>query len=72
MGQQRCFLWREQRLVVEFDGYGFHADRGSFERDRRKTTELQHHGLRVERFTWRRLDDEPHALVADLTRALFA
>jgi very-short-patch-repair endonuclease len=28
------FLWREQRLVVETDGWATHGDRRSFEADR--------------------------------------
>src|SRR5262249_38133289 len=30
------FLWPDQRLIVEVDGYRFHSHRGAFERDRRK------------------------------------
>ncbi len=30
------FLWRDARLVVEVDGYTFHADATAFERDRKR------------------------------------
>jgi len=63
-------LWREQRLVVEVDGYRFHSTRAAFERDRRRDAELLAAGFRVIRVTWRQIVDEPHSLVATLARAL--
>jgi very-short-patch-repair endonuclease len=57
-------LWAARRLVVEFDGFEFHADRAAFERDRRRDAELQARGYRVLRVTWRQLVDHP-AVVAD-------
>ena len=64
------FLWPSARLVVEFDGYGFHSDRVSFEADRRRDATLTAHGYRVLRFTWRQLNDEPLAVVARIAQAL--
>lgn len=63
-------LWREQRLVVEVDGFAFHRTRAAFERDRRRDAELQAQGLRVIRATWRQIASEPEALVARLAGAL--
>jgi very-short-patch-repair endonuclease len=57
-------MWREQRLVVEVDGYAFHSSRRSFERDRRKDQELTAAGYRVIRVTWRQLTAEPTAVAA--------
>ena len=34
-------LWHPQRLVVEVDGYAYHANRAAFERDRRRDAALQ-------------------------------
>lgn len=65
-------LWREQRLVVEIDGFEFHSSRPAFERDRVRDAELQAFGYRVLRVTWRRLVDEPEAVVALLAAALSA
>ncbi len=62
-------VWPSQRLVVELDGYAFHRDRGSFERDRRRDARLQLAGYRVVRITHRRLREEPEAMAAEL-RAL--
>jgi very-short-patch-repair endonuclease len=64
------FFWREQRLVVEVDGFAFHSSRAAFERDRRRDGALQAVGIRVIRVTWRQIVNEPEATVALLARAL--
>ena len=64
------FLWRPQRLVVEVDGYAYHATRAAFERDRRRDAALQAAGYRVIRVTWRRIVDEPEAVIAHIAQAL--
>lgn len=43
--------WPAHGLVVELDGYDPHSHREAFERDRRRTADLQHHGLDVRRFS---------------------
>ena len=69
-GHEVDFLWRSSGLVVEVDGYAFHGSRAAFERDRRRDADLQAAGLTVARLTWRRLVDEPEAVVAQLARAV--
>jgi very-short-patch-repair endonuclease len=64
------FLWREQRLIVEVDGFRFHSSRSAFERDRQRDTELSSQGFRVIRITWRQIVDRPEALIARLAKAL--
>ncbi len=64
------FLWRDESLIVEIDGFAFHSDRSTFESDRVRDAELQLAGFRVLRFTWRMLVDQPQAVVARLARAL--
>ena len=60
-------LWREQKLVVELDGYAFHGTtRTAFERDRVRDADLQRAGYRVLRLTWRRLHEEPEPVAATL------
>jgi very-short-patch-repair endonuclease len=66
------FLWREQRLIVEIDGFAFHSSRASFERDRVRDARLTAEGFRVIRVTWRQLVDRPEALVARIAAALRA
>lgn len=63
-GHEVDFLWRAERLVVEVDGYAFHSSRATFERDRRRDTDLQATGLRVTRVSWQQLTGEPEALLA--------
>jgi very-short-patch-repair endonuclease len=66
------FLWRDQRLIVEVDGYAFHSSRSSFEQDRRRDAELTAGGFRVMRQTWRHVTRQREALVATLATALAA
>jgi very-short-patch-repair endonuclease len=69
-GHEVDFLWHEQRLIVEVDGYAFHSSRSSFERDRRRDRDLQAAGYRVLRITWLELTDGRDALIAELAAAL--
>ena len=62
--------WHAERLVVEVDGYAYHAGRDAFERDRRRDTDLLAAGRRVIRVTWRRIVDEPEAVIAAIAQAL--
>jgi very-short-patch-repair endonuclease len=64
------FLWREQRLLVEVDGFRFHSSRASFERDRHRDTALAAIGYTVVRVTWRQLVGAPEAVVAQIASAL--
>ena len=65
-------MWTAQRLIVEVDGFAFHGGRAAFERDRRRDAQLQALGHRVLRITWRRLVEEPEAVVALIAAALSA
>ena len=58
-GYEVDFLWREQRRVVEVDGYAYHSARGAFERDRRKDVDLELAGFPVTRFTHDQVIYEP-------------
>jgi very-short-patch-repair endonuclease len=64
------FLWLEQKVIVEVDGYAFHAGRQAFERDRERDAVLVARGYVVIRVTWRQLVARPHALVARIAAAL--
>lgn len=69
-GYEVDFLWRTQRLVVEVDGFAYHASRVRFERDRIRDARLAARGFRVVRVTWRQIVREPEATVARLAQAL--
>jgi very-short-patch-repair endonuclease len=63
-------LWRAERLVVEVDGYAWHGDRGSFERDRRRDAVLVAAGYRVLRVTARQIEAESKGVLVRLAQAL--
>ena len=51
------FLYEEERLIVEVDGYRFHRTRERFIRDRRRRADLQARGYEVFVITWADLVD---------------
>jgi very-short-patch-repair endonuclease len=57
--------WRDRGLVVELDGYGYHAGLDAFERDRLRDRLLHIAGFLPIRITWRALRDDP-GLAAEL------
>jgi very-short-patch-repair endonuclease len=63
-------LWREQRVVVEFDSIRFHTNRRAFKRDRDRTNDLQLRGYVVLRITWVHLTREWSATEARIRQAL--
>jgi very-short-patch-repair endonuclease len=63
------FLWREQRLIVEVDGWEAHQTRSAFEGDRARDARLAVLGYEVVRFTWRQVTGQRRQ-VADTIRAL--
>ena len=69
-GYEVDFLWREEHLVVEVDGFAFHSSRAAFERDRLRDAELQGRGFRIIRVTWRQIVDYPEAMLVRITKAL--
>jgi Protein of unknown function (DUF559) len=63
------FVWREQRLIVEVDGFRFHRTRQRFEADRRRDQRAMTAGWRVLRTTANQVKRRPgelHATVAAL------
>ncbi|HTU87457.1 MAG TPA: DUF559 domain-containing protein [Solirubrobacteraceae bacterium] len=69
-GQLVDVLWPNERLIVEFDGWGAHGHRHAFENDRKRDQILVAAGYRVVRITDRQLLDEPVAVVARIAQAL--
>jgi very-short-patch-repair endonuclease len=63
------FAWPAQRLIVEADGFAFHADRDAYRSDRRRMNELERLGWRVLRFTWEDVVGRPEH-VTGLVRSL--
>lgn len=71
-GYRADFVWREQRLVVETDGWEAHGTRAAFERDRRRDADLLAAGWRVLRISYARLEREPEWVAARIAAALGA
>ena len=64
------FLWREERLIVETDGYAAHRGRQAFEDDHARELALHADGYRLRRFTDRQVRRQPDAVAAVVARAL--
>jgi very-short-patch-repair endonuclease len=64
------FLWPEQRVVVETDGYRYHRGRAAFEDDRSRDLQLRDAGFDVIRLTYRQVAEEPTRVIDSLRRIL--
>ena len=64
------FAWPAARLVVETDGFAFHADRASYRADRRRGNALVLDGWRVLRFSWEDVVHHPEGVIAEVRTAL--
>jgi hypothetical protein len=53
------FVWRDARVIVEVDGYGYHRSPSAFEADRERDVVLALAGWRVLRFTWTQVTRRP-------------
>jgi very-short-patch-repair endonuclease len=65
------FLWRDQRLIVEVDGWESHGTRSAFEEDRARDARLKVLGFEVLRFTWWQVESDARTVAATV-RALLA
>jgi len=64
------FLFPAERLIVEVDGYAYHASRGAFHADRRRDAALARASYRVIRLTWQQITKEPVATIVTLASLL--
>jgi very-short-patch-repair endonuclease len=63
-------VWREQRLVIEVDGWETHRTRAAFERDREKSRILQAAGWRCVPVTYLQLRHASKEVARDVRRLL--
>jgi very-short-patch-repair endonuclease len=63
-------LWERERVALELDSRSVHSTPRNFESDRQRDRVLLAEGWRTMRVTWRQLQEEPEAIVADLRLAL--
>jgi len=66
------FLFSDERVIVEIDGWQFHGDRGSFERDRDRDADHLAEGILTVRITEERLTGSPDREAARLHKILRA
>jgi very-short-patch-repair endonuclease len=64
------FCWPEERLIVEVDGYPYHASRPAIERDHRRDIVHREAGYEVLRFTAGQLEDASVYVATVIARAL--
>lgn len=64
------FLWRDQMLVVETDGYRYHRGRAAFEDDRDRDLRLRALGYEVIRLSYRQVTEEPRSVAGALRKLL--
>jgi hypothetical protein len=64
------FVWPEERVLVETDGWNTHGHRFAFESDRAQDADLVAQGWVVLRFTWRQLVDQPILVATRVAQAL--
>lgn len=64
------FLWREQRLIVELDSYGFHGGPNAFQNDREKDLYYRDARFDVLRPTRAHVIQEPAVVLVRVVRAL--
>jgi len=63
-------LWEREKVAVELDSRSVHGTNKNFESDRLRDRILVAEGYRIVHVTWRQLQKEPEAIVADLKAAL--
>jgi hypothetical protein len=64
------FAWPSVRLIVEVDGFAFHADRARYRSDRRRLNALELAGWRVLRFSWEDVIGNPSYVISAVKTAL--
>jgi very-short-patch-repair endonuclease len=69
-GEQFDFVWRRERLIVEYDSLKYHRTPARIANDARKQRLAHDAGFRVDRLTKGDLYREPQRLLGWLARAL--
>ena len=64
------FAFPKDKIAIYCDGYEYHADKGSFQKDRQQSRELQLQGWSVLRFSGSEILGDTDAVVATIQRAI--
>ena len=60
----------KERVAIEVDGWAFHNDQTTFQRDRTRQNTIALSGWQVLRFTWLDLTEYPQRVIAEIAAAL--
>ena len=60
----------DHRVAIEVDGWAFHVDQKTFQRDRTRQNAISLNGWQVLRFTWLDLTEYPQRVIAEIAAAL--
>ncbi|MGK2931481.1 MAG: DUF559 domain-containing protein [Solirubrobacterales bacterium] len=69
-GHEVDCVWRDRRLAVELDSYGFHRGQEMFEIDLSRNNRMWSMGWVLLRYTWRKVTREPALVVSEVRAAL--
>lgn len=67
LGFEGDFYWAEAAYVVEYDGFHVHSTRSAWQRDRVKDRVFAANGIRLDRFTWEDVTEQPLATIAHIS-----
>jgi very-short-patch-repair endonuclease len=59
----------KEKVAVEVDGWAFHVDQPTFQRDRMRQNRISLSGWQVLRFTWLDLTEHPQRVIAEIAAA---
>jgi len=71
-GYEVDILFRDAKVAIEIDGFAYHTDAESFQRDRTKQNAIALIGYQVLRFTWLDLVEYPERVLSEVKRAIRA
>jgi very-short-patch-repair endonuclease len=60
----------KQKVAIEVDGWAFHVDQATFQRDRTRQNHISLKGWQVLRFTWLDLTEHPQRVIGEIAAAL--
>ena len=72
LGFEADCYWPQANYVVEFDGFAYHSSRSAWRRDRVKDRTFAANRIRLDRFTWEDVTEQPLATIAHISRQITA
>lgn len=63
-------VFPHHKVAIEVDGWAFHSDQKTFQRDRNRQNVIALSGWKILRFTWLDLTEHPQRVIAEIARAL--